>query len=252
MNDIIFYLVAGHRRRLAVRLARHRPRRRLQGLRRHQLRPGGDGDVRHGHVRPGVEPGGDLPPVGRPPADPRAQPARCSITLSDSGEVPMGVALVIALAMAALLGLGAHFLVFRPLRHAAPLGKVVASLGLALYLQGVALLNFGTSYPTPKSVYPNPNSAFDELPRPRQPVPPQQPVRLLRRRHPRRHRVGGLQVHPLRHGDPRRGEQREGRRPARLLAAAAGRHQLGRRLDARHAGRHPRRPDPGPDHARSA
>ena len=104
------------------------------------------------------------------------------ITLSDSGEVPMGVALVIALLMAALLGLAAHFLVFRPLRHAAPLGKVVASLGLALYLQGVALLNFGTSYPTPKSVYPNPNSAFENFLGLGQPVPPQQPVRLLRRR----------------------------------------------------------------------
>jgi branched-chain amino acid transport system permease protein len=82
------------------------------------------------------------------------------ITLSSSGAVPMGVALVIALLMAAALGLGAHFLVFRPLRNAAALGKVVASLGLALYLQGVALRNFGTSYPTPKSIYPNPNSAF--------------------------------------------------------------------------------------------
>ena len=65
--------------------------------------------------------------------------------------------------MAAVLGLAAHFLVFRPLRNAAPLGKVVASLGLALYLQGVALINFGTSYPTPKSVYPNENDPFDNF-----------------------------------------------------------------------------------------
>ena len=40
--------------------------------------------------------------------------------------------------MAVALGLVAHFLVFRPLRNAAPLGKVVASVGLMLYLQGVA------------------------------------------------------------------------------------------------------------------
>jgi branched-chain amino acid transport system permease protein len=85
------------------------------------------------------------------------------ITLGDSGEVPMGVAFVVALAMATIIGFGAHFLVFRPLRHAAPLGKVVASLGLALYLQGVALLNFGTSYPTPKSIYPDPDKAFDNF-----------------------------------------------------------------------------------------
>ncbi len=82
------------------------------------------------------------------------------ITLNSDGGVPMGVAFVLALLMATVIGLGAHFLVFRPLRHAAALGKVVASLGLALYLQGVALLNFGTTYPTPKSIYPDPNKAF--------------------------------------------------------------------------------------------
>jgi branched-subunit amino acid ABC-type transport system permease component len=77
------------------------------------------------------------------------------ITLSDSGSVPMVVALILALAMAAFIGWAAHTLIFRPLRNAAPLGKVVASLGLALYLQGVALLNFGNSFPVPKSVFPD-------------------------------------------------------------------------------------------------
>ncbi len=77
------------------------------------------------------------------------------ITLSDSGTWPMTASLVLALLMAVGLGLGAHFLVFRPLRNAAPLGKVVASLGLALYLQGVALINFGNSFPQPRSVVPD-------------------------------------------------------------------------------------------------
>ncbi len=77
------------------------------------------------------------------------------ITLDSDGSWPMMAALIVALVMAALLGLGAHFLVFRPLRKAAPLGKVVASLGLALYLQGVALLNFGNSFPQPKSIFPD-------------------------------------------------------------------------------------------------
>ncbi|WP_420452297.1 ABC transporter permease [Ilumatobacter sp.] len=77
------------------------------------------------------------------------------ITLSDSGSWPFVPSLILALAMAALLGLAAHFLVFRPLRNAAPLGKVVASVGLLLYLQGVALLNFGTSFPQPRSVVPS-------------------------------------------------------------------------------------------------
>jgi branched-chain amino acid transport system permease protein len=77
------------------------------------------------------------------------------ITLDSDGSAPFVVALVIALAMAALLGLAVHFLVFRPLRNAAPLGKVVASVGLLLYLQGVALLNFGNSFPQPRSVVPD-------------------------------------------------------------------------------------------------
>lgn len=77
------------------------------------------------------------------------------ITLSDSGSWPFLASFILALAMAVALGLAAHFLVFRPLRNAAPLGKVVASLGLALYLQGVALLNFGNAFPQPRSIVPS-------------------------------------------------------------------------------------------------
>ena len=77
-----------------------------------------------------------------------------SIKLSDTG-VPTAVAFVLAIAMAVLIGLAAHFLVFRPLRNAAALGKVVASVGLMLYLQGVAQLNFGGGGRQPKSVVPD-------------------------------------------------------------------------------------------------
>ena len=49
------------------------------------------------------------------------------ITLDSDGSWPFLPSLILALLMAALIGLGAHFLVFRPLRNAAPLGKVVAS-----------------------------------------------------------------------------------------------------------------------------
>ena len=52
-------------------------------------------------------------------------------------------AFAVAMAMSVLLGLAAHFLVFRPLRGASALAKVVASVGITLYLQGVAQLNFG-------------------------------------------------------------------------------------------------------------
>lgn len=62
------------------------------------------------------------------------------------------VALVLAFAMAVLIGVLAHVLVFRPLRKAAPLGKVVGSVGMMLYLQGVAQLHFGGSGRQPESV----------------------------------------------------------------------------------------------------
>lgn len=77
------------------------------------------------------------------------------ITLDSDGAWPMVPSLILALLMATFLGAAAHFLVFRPLRNAAPLGKVIASLGLALYLQSAALLNFGNSFPQPRSVIPS-------------------------------------------------------------------------------------------------
>ena len=61
----------------------------------------------------------------------------------------------LAMAMGALIGLMCHFLVFRPLRNAAPLGKVIGSVGVLLYLQGVAQLNFGGTGRQPESVLPD-------------------------------------------------------------------------------------------------
>ena len=68
-------------------------------------------------------------------------PVRISISEEPIGTVP---AMVIALAMAALIGLLAHFLVFRPLRNASPLSKVIASVGVMIYLIALAALHFGT------------------------------------------------------------------------------------------------------------
>ncbi len=76
------------------------------------------------------------------------------ITVSSSRHMGKLPALGISLLIAVLLGAMAHFLVFRPLRNAAPLGKVVGSLGVMLYLQGVALRNFGTSNDNPTEVLP--------------------------------------------------------------------------------------------------
>jgi branched-chain amino acid transport system permease protein len=63
-------------------------------------------------------------------------------------------AFLLAMLTAILIGAMAHFLVFRPLRNAAPLGKVIGALGVMLYLQGVALTNFGSENPNPKPVFP--------------------------------------------------------------------------------------------------
>ncbi|MBK9179135.1 MAG: ABC transporter permease [Acidimicrobiales bacterium] len=57
-------------------------------------------------------------------------------------EVAFVPSLVLALATAALLGLAVHLLVFRPLRRAPVLAKVVASIGVMLVLQSLVLLRF--------------------------------------------------------------------------------------------------------------
>lgn len=78
-----------------------------------------------------------------------------------SGETPIGtaalaspVAFLAAVVMAALIGLVAHVLVFRPLRNTGPLAKVVASVGVMLYLQGVAQLHFGSGRPRAHDILP--------------------------------------------------------------------------------------------------
>jgi branched-chain amino acid transport system permease protein len=53
-------------------------------------------------------------------------------------------AIVVGVAAAALLGLILHLVVFRPLRSAPPLAKVVASVGVAITLQALVVLRFGT------------------------------------------------------------------------------------------------------------
>jgi ABC-type branched-subunit amino acid transport system permease subunit len=59
---------------------------------------------------------------------------------------PLSVAwaFVLSMAVAVVLGLLIHFLVFRPLRYAPPLAKTVASVGVLLVLQAIVILRFGT------------------------------------------------------------------------------------------------------------
>ena len=111
--------------------------------------------------------------------------------------------LAIALATAVLLGLIAHVLVFRPLRNAPTLAKVVASIGLMLALQSIAAYRFGTDTRTPPTILPT-NTAFKLS-----------GVSFPRR--PTHHRVGGdrrgdrlvgsLPVHSVRARHPRRGRE---------------------------------------------
>jgi len=60
------------------------------------------------------------------------------------GGLAVWPALLTGVAVAAALGLILHVAVFRPLRSAPPLAKVVASVGVAIVLQALVLLRFGT------------------------------------------------------------------------------------------------------------
>ncbi|WP_423785363.1 ABC transporter permease subunit [Gordonia bronchialis] len=63
---------------------------------------------------------------------------------SEKNPTPMELALLIGVLSAVVWGLLAHFLVFRPLRHAPVLAQVVASVGLMLLLQALVQLRFDT------------------------------------------------------------------------------------------------------------
>jgi branched-chain amino acid transport system permease protein len=56
------------------------------------------------------------------------------------------------MATALLLGAGIHYLVFKPLRNAAPLGKVIGAIGVMTYFLGLASLQFGSQIPNPEAV----------------------------------------------------------------------------------------------------
>ena len=76
--------------------------------------------------------------------------ARCSGPMGQ-----LGAAVIIALATAAVLGLIAHYAVFRPLRYAPVLAKVVASVGIMLFLQAAVVLRFGSRAKSADPIFPN-------------------------------------------------------------------------------------------------
>jgi branched-chain amino acid transport system permease protein len=67
-------------------------------------------------------------------------------TSTGQAGLPKYVALLIVLLASALFGTLLYFLVMRPLRAAPVLSKVVATLGVLLLLQGVALIHWGAVY----------------------------------------------------------------------------------------------------------
>ncbi|MEE3849045.1 ABC transporter permease [Gordonia sp. LSe1-13] len=64
------------------------------------------------------------------------------------------VCLVLGLANAVLLGVAAHYLVFRPVRRAPALAQVVVSIGLMLTLQALVVIRFGPNNITFESLIP--------------------------------------------------------------------------------------------------
>lgn len=59
--------------------------------------------------------------------------------------VPFGVSLVIGVALAALIGAAVHLLIMRQLWNASPLVRVIATLGVLITLQAIAVLKYGSS-----------------------------------------------------------------------------------------------------------
>jgi branched-chain amino acid transport system permease protein len=74
-------------------------------------------------------------------------PTKVDLDFTD-GRMPFVTAFIVALVYAAVLGLIFHFLIFKPLRAAPPLAKVVASIGIFLVTIQVITIRFtGTVQP---------------------------------------------------------------------------------------------------------
>src|SRR5688500_15146696 len=56
---------------------------------------------------------------------------------------PAPAAWVIAVAFCALIGVAAHVLVMRQLKRASPLARIVATLGMLIVIQSLAVLRYG-------------------------------------------------------------------------------------------------------------
>jgi len=76
------------------------------------------------------------------------------VKLSLNGGMPLNfwLSVLLALLTSLLIGAGIHYLVFKPLRNAAPLGKVIGAIGVMTYFLGLASIQFGSNQPQPEGV----------------------------------------------------------------------------------------------------
>ena len=73
-----------------------------------------------------------------------------------TGEaMALGPALAISLLFAAVFGLVMYVLIFRPLRHATPLARICASVGVLLAIQAICVINFGSESQSTTPILPS-------------------------------------------------------------------------------------------------
>ena len=77
------------------------------------------------------------------------------ISLNGGAGINTTLAIVISLVYAAIFGLILHVLVYRPLRNAAQLTRVCASVGVMLALQAIAVLNYSTEPVATNPIFPS-------------------------------------------------------------------------------------------------
>ena len=77
------------------------------------------------------------------------------ISLNGGNGLNTGLAIVISLGYAAVLGLLLYVIVYRPLQSASPLTRVCASVGVMLTLQAIAVLNYSTEPVATNSIFPS-------------------------------------------------------------------------------------------------
>ncbi|WP_420438255.1 ABC transporter permease subunit [Candidatus Poriferisodalis sp.] len=77
-----------------------------------------------------------------------------------SGTVAFAVAIILAVLSCSLVGLMVHFLVFRPLRRAPILARVVASVGVLLVIQAMIVMHFTSTARVVAPILPNEPVSF--------------------------------------------------------------------------------------------